>query len=71
MEWIFPQKRDGSKKPIDKSLPWKIKLGSRDEAIKVLRFFLDQLEGKESPSDDMPPDTWRDDAPPSDDEIPF
>ena len=44
MEWMFPQKKDGSKEPIDKSLPWKIKLGRKDEAIKVLRFFLEKLE---------------------------
>jgi len=71
MEWIFPQKRDGSKEPIDKSLPWKIKLGPKDEAIKVLKFFLEKLEGEESSSDDMPPDAWSDDVPPPDDEIPF
>lgn len=44
MEWVFPQKRDGSKEPIGKSLPWKIKLGPREEAVKVLRFFLQKLE---------------------------
>jgi hypothetical protein len=49
MEWVFPQKRDGSKQPLDKSLPWKIRLGPRDEAIKALRFFLEQLEGSSSP----------------------
>jgi hypothetical protein len=71
MEWMFPQKRDGSKEPIDKSLPWKIKLGPRDEAIKVLKFFLDKLESGESSPDDIPPDALRDDVIPPDDEIPF
>ena len=56
MEWVFPQKRDGSKEPIDKSLPWKIKLGAKAEAIKVLRFFLEKLEGGISTSDDIPSD---------------
>ncbi len=54
MEWVFPQKRDGSKEPIDKSLPWKIKLGSKAEAIKVLNFFLEKLEGGLSTSDNIP-----------------
>jgi hypothetical protein len=30
-EWVFPQKRDGNKGPIDKNLPWKIKLGPKGE----------------------------------------
>ena len=78
MEWIFPQKRDGSKEPIDKSLPWKIKLGPKAEAIKVLKFFLNELEGGTSPPVDTPDsapvgtpgDTWGKDGP-SDDDIPF
>ena len=80
MEWVFPQKRDGSKEPIDKSLPWKIKLGPKAEAIKVLKFFIEQLEGGATPAGDTPDDTWGKDAPsddswgkdgPSDDDIPF
>jgi hypothetical protein len=78
MEWVFPQKRDGSKEPIDKSLPWKIKLGPKAEAIKALKFFIEKLEGDTSPSDDIPDDTpddtlddaWGKDGP-SDDDIPF
>ena len=54
MEWVFPQKRDGSKQPLDKSLPWKIKLGPRDEPIKVLGFFLAKLEGPPAYADDVP-----------------
>ena len=49
MEWVYPQKRDGSRAPQEKSLPWKIKLGPRDEAIKVLRFFLARLEAAPAP----------------------
>ena len=67
MEWVFPQKRDGSKEPIDKSLPWKIKLGPKAEAIKALKFFIDKLEGGTSSSDDTPDDTWGKDGPPNDD----
>ena len=67
MEWVFPQKRDGSKEPIDKSLPWKIKLGSRPEAIKVLKFFLRQLEGESTLSDSTSQESWRKADPPDDD----
>jgi len=70
MEWVFPQKRDGSKEPINKSLPWKIKLGPKPEAIKALKFFLEKLEGDTSSSDDVPDDSWGKDGP-YDDDIPF
>jgi len=70
MEWVFPQKRDGSKEPITKSLPWKIKLGPKTEAIKVLKFFLEKLEGDTSFSDDIPDDNREKDGP-YDDDIPF
>ena len=70
MEWVFPQKRDGSKEPIDKSLPWKIKLGPKAEAIKVLKFFLEKLEGGTPPSDDIPDDDGRKNDS-FDDDIPF
>ncbi len=70
MEWVFPQKRDGSKEPIDKSLPWKIKLGPKEEAIKALKFFIEKLEGGTPPADDIPDDTWGADGP-SDDDVPF
>ena len=72
MEWVFPQKRDGSREPIGKSLPWKIKLGSRSEAIKVLKFFLGKLEGEDDESlpDDISGDNWEKDIP-YDDDIPF
>jgi len=46
MEWCFPQKRDGSKQPMDKSVPWKIKIGnSKDAAIETLRELALKLEG--------------------------
>ena len=68
MEWVFPQKRDGSKEPIDKSLPWKIKLGDKDAAIEALRFFIAELTGEkeEAPGREEPRE-----GEPSDDDIPF
>ena len=80
MEWVFPQKRDGSKEPIDKSLPWKIKLGPKAEAIQTLKFFIEQLEGGTPSAGDTPDEPWDNDGPPndtwgkdgpSDDDIPF
>ena len=43
MDWCYPQAKDGSRKPIEKSLPWKITFGDREAAIKALRFFLVEL----------------------------
>ncbi len=51
MEWVFPQKKDGSKTPIDKALPWKIKLGDTKESIKILKFFIEVLEGRNTPAE--------------------
>ena len=70
MEWVFPQKRDGSKEPMDKSLPWKIKLGPKAEAIKMLKFFLEKVEGDASLSDDIQDDDGAKDNS-FDDDIPF
>jgi len=48
MEWCFPQMRDGSKKPMDKSFPWKIKLGESDkEAGAKLRELADRIDPPE------------------------
>ena len=70
MEWVFPQKRDGSREPIDKSLPWKIKLGPKAEAIKMLKFFLEKLECDVSLSDEIQDDDEAKDNSFNDD-IPF
>jgi len=53
LEWCYPQVRDGSRKPIEKSLPWKVTLGDREKAIEALRFFLVQL-GASDPGDPAP-----------------
>ena len=71
MEWIFTQKRDGSKEPIGKSLPWKIKLGNKREAIKVLKYFLEKLEGGTSPSDHISDDDYSGKNDSFKDDIPF
>ena len=55
MEWCYPQARDGSRKPIEKSLPWKVSLGDRESAIKALRFFLKEL-GATDPGGPAPDD---------------
>jgi hypothetical protein len=70
MEWVFPQKKDGSMEPLNKSLPWQIKLGPKDEAIRALKFFLEKLESDTSPSDAVPKDGEGKDEP-YDDDIPF
>ena len=44
MQWAYPQARDGSKKPIDKSVPWKVSFGSKDVTINALRHFLTILD---------------------------
>ena len=53
MEWVYPQKRDGSRQPMEKSLPWKITLGDKEAAIAALRFFLKEL-GATDPGDQVP-----------------
>ena len=53
MEWCYPQKRDGSRQPMEKSLPWKITLGDKEAAIQALRFFLKEL-GATDPGDPAP-----------------
>jgi hypothetical protein len=47
MEWVYPQARDGSRKPIDKNIPLKITFGDRESIIKGLRFFLAELGASE------------------------
>lgn len=41
-DWVYPSR---DKKPIEKSLPWKIKLGdSKEEALETLRYFAQFLK---------------------------
>ena len=53
LEWCYPQARDGSRKPIEKSLPWKIPLGDRGQALKILRAVMVDL-GASDPGDPAP-----------------
>jgi len=65
MQWCYPQKRGGDKGPLEKSLPWKIKLGDKEEAIKALDFFLKKLGDDTSLGDTMMQDD------PQEDDVPF
>lgn len=40
-QWGYPQTKD--KQPRERALPWKVVLGNKAEAIKILEFFLSQL----------------------------
>ena len=51
-EWCYPQR---DKKPVEKSLPWKVKLGTtKAEAVDTLRYFISLLGGNDDA--DMDPD---------------
>lgn len=46
-KFCYPQKYDPDtkeRKPLGRSIPWKIALGGKSEAVQVLRFFLQILE---------------------------
>jgi len=68
MKWGYPQKF-GEKVPIDKSLPWKVTLGSQEEALKTLRYFAELLGGKTGETKRNPPDVQN--GPYGDDNVPF
>ena len=45
-QWAFPQvKRDT---PGEKAIPWQVRLGDIDQAKKILRHYLNLLEGGEA-----------------------
>ena len=67
-KWCFPQVKD--KKPSDKSLPWKIDLGTRDEAIEILKEMLGFL-GAALPGPERLPAASGDFDPGDPSEIPF
>ena len=50
MQWCYPQKRDGSKGPMDKSFPWKIKIGNSKEAaanrLRELALIIEGADGE-------------------------
>lgn len=41
LDWMFPQVKD--RQPSEKSLPWKISLGNKQQAVQRLRMLLDSL----------------------------
>ena len=53
-QWGYPQGRGKGAGPIEKCLPWKVKLGSREEAVKVLNQLVFELGGSR---DGQPDDT--------------
>ena len=45
LKWGFPQNKD--RKPIEKSIPWKVTIGgSKEEAIEMLTALVDALDGR-------------------------
>ena len=69
MQWCYPQFND---KPLDKSLPWKVPLGTRDEAVTILKALLAELEGTvpATPAH-TPAPAWEDEPPLPVDHFPF
>ncbi len=57
--WIFPQGKE--RKPLEKAIPWQIRLGDKETAIRKLKALLAMIEDDQSP----PP------YPTNDGEIPF
>ena len=55
LDWIFPQDKD--RKPRDKSLPWKIGLGNKQQAIQRLQMMiavLVDMGGEDGSGSDIP-----------------
>ena len=49
MQWCYPQKHGDERGPMDRSVPWKIKLGnSKEEAVMKLRELAAKIEGEEA-----------------------
>ena len=45
-KWGYPEK---NKEPISRSIPWKVELGDRDEAVSILNRFLIELDAGNDP----------------------
>jgi len=46
MQWVYPQKsKDGARGPSEKSIPLKIELGNREQAVTRLEKILSELRG--------------------------
>jgi hypothetical protein len=46
-QWCYPQGRGKGAGPIEKALPWKIKLGTKEEAVGILNNLLGILGADE------------------------
>jgi hypothetical protein len=44
LRWCFPQDKD--RKPREKSVPWQVRLGNQEQALKTLRYFVALLGGE-------------------------
>lgn len=52
-QWVFPQVKKDT--PGQNALPWQVKIGDIDQAKKILRHYLNLLEGGDGgSSDDVP-----------------
>ena len=55
MRWCYPQGAGKGAGPIARAIPWKIRLGSRDEAIKMINRISAALNGGQvADGDDIP-----------------
>lgn len=72
LQWMYPQ--GSERKPIEKSLPWKLTIGgSTEQAISTLEGFIVALKGDVTSApehEETQPDTEKTDASDSDD-VPF
>jgi len=55
-KWCYPQGRGKGAGPIEKSLPWKIELGSRQQAVELLQKLLQAISGGMYDDQIPPPD---------------
>jgi hypothetical protein len=51
--WGYPEK---DKAPSEKAIPWKLEMGDKEEAVKILEYFLRQLQGDKA-TDNPEPET--------------
>ena len=54
VKWGFPQGKD--RNPIEKSIPWKVELGDKQEAIQILNELLIELDAPNDPVNAPPED---------------
>ena len=52
LRWCYPQAKD--RKPSEKTLPWKIDLGTIDEAINIFKKYITILEEMQKPAKHTP-----------------